>query len=465
MAGNGDLNSRLRKLPSVDRVLDALRDETAGVAATGAARRAIDGARDAVRAGAEPPSLDDVVESARGLLRDRERRLLQPVINATGVLIHTNLGRVPLGEEQLDAVRAAASGYSNLEYDLGAGRRGSRYEHAAGLVAEVTGAEAALVVNNNAAAVLLALTSLCSGREVIISRGELVEIGGEFRIPDVMTSSGARLVEVGTTNRTHIADYERAITVDTAAILKVHPSNYRVVGFTAEVSAGDVARLARGRGICFIHDLGSGLVDGDDEGWVAGEPSVRDALEDGADLVTFSGDKLLGGPQAGVIAGRASLVERIAKHPLLRALRPDKMTLAALEATLQMHAEGRRDELPLWQMANADVDSLRARAERLAAGLGSELGAGFKIEAVPLRAVAGGGSLPGAELASYGVWIDHGERSSAELQRNLRYAMPAVIARIEDDRLVLDLRTVPEAQDEQLRDLLVQALRLIRRED
>ena len=452
-----ELNARLRNLPSVDRVVDAL-GGAASAAVTGAARRAIDEARAAVRAGDEMPSLEEVIAAARALLGDRDRRLLQPVINATGVLIHTNLGRVPLGDEQLDAVRAAASGYSNLEYDLAAGQRGSRYAHARDLITELTGAGAALVVNNNAAAVLLALTALCAGREVIISRGELVEIGGEFRIPEVMSSSGARLVEVGTTNRTHVADYERAITPDTAAILKVHPSNYRVVGFTAEVASRDVARLARGRGVAFIHDLGSGLVHESTTGWTREEPSVTAALEDGADLVTFSGDKLLGGPQAGVIAGRSAMVEKLSRHPLLRALRPDKMTLAALEATLRMHAEGRASKIPLWQMAEADPATLEATAQDLAARSATQLGPGFKVEAIPLKAVAGGGSLPGAELGSYGIWIDHGERSAAELQRSLRYGTPPVIARIEDDRLVLDLRTVRPDEVDALREQLVKVL-------
>ena len=459
MAADPDLSARLRSLPSVDRVADALEDKAPRAARIAAARRAVDEARKAIRAGQDELSFAEVVDEARLFLHDREQRFLQPVVNATGVLIHTNLGRVPLGKEQLDAVRETASGYSNLEYDLTTGGRGSRYVHAAHLVTELTGAEAALVVNNNAAAVLLTMTSLCRGREVIISRGELVEIGGEFRIPDVMESSGARLVEVGTTNRTHLADYERAITPETAAILKVHPSNYRVVGFTAEVTARDVARLARGRGISLIHDVGSGLLTDAPNEWTRDEPSVRHALEDGADIVTFSGDKLLGGPQAGVIAGRASLVERMARHPLLRALRPDKMTLAALEATLRIHAEDRTDSLPLWQMGNADVDSLRARADALVEELSGRLGSGLKIESVALKAVAGGGSLPGADLPSYGIWIEDGERSSAYLQRILRCTIPPVIGRIEDDRFLLDLRTVPAAQDEQLIGLVAEALR------
>ncbi len=452
--GDESLQDRLRALPAVDRLVGAV-GEPGSSSVTGAARRAIDEGRAVIRAGGPPATLEELADRVRSLLRDEARSLLQPVINATGVLIHTNLGRVPLGTEQLDAVRDVAAGYSNLEYDVAGGRRGTRYAHAARLIAQLTGAEAALIVNNNAAAVLVTLASLCVGREVIISRGELVEIGGEFRIPDVMAASGATLVEVGTTNRTHIGDYEKAITPDTAGILKVHPSNYRVVGFTAEVAPRDLGRLALGRGLCFIHDLGSGLVSEEAE---LPEPLVRHAIEDGADVVTFSGDKLLGGPQAGVIAGRSRAIETISHHPLLRALRPDKMTLAALEATLRMYLEGRGAELPLWQMANAPLERLEARARAAAAALEGRVTGELKIEAVALRSVAGGGSLPGVELSSFGLSILGGERSSAELQRALRYGAVPVIARVEEDRLILDLRTVPASEDEHLLALLVAAL-------
>ena len=455
MSGDGDLHERLRKLPAVDRVLDALEVSAPPAELQAAARRAVDEARQRVRAGDAAPALEEVTAAARLLLERRERSYLQPVINATGVLIHTNLGRAPLGDEQLDAVRAVASGYSNLEYEVEAGGRGTRYAHATRSIAALTGAEAALIVNNNAAAVLLTLASLCADKEVIISRGELVEIGGEFRIPDVMVASGATLVEVGTTNRTHLADYEKAITPQSAAILKVHPSNYRVVGFTAAVAARDLARLALSRHICFIHDLGSGLVLKDVD---VDEPLVSDALADGADVVTFSGDKLLGGPQAGVIAGRSHLINRIARHPMLRALRPDKMTLAALEATLRIYLEGRGAELPLWQMALAPDEELERRALALAGDLRERLGSTFKIEPTRLMSVAGGGSLPGAELHSWGISIAHAERSTAELQRNLRYVTPPVIARVEDARLLLDLRTVSPSDDAALLDLLAEGL-------
>ena len=321
------------------------------------------------------------------------------------------------------------------------------------VIASVTGAESALVVNNNAAAVLVVLAALCSGREVIVSRGELIEIGGEFRVPEVMAASGARLVEVGTTNRTHIADYERAISYETAAILKVHPSNYRLVGFTAAVEAHDLARLAKGRKVAFLHDLGSGLVRAPAGApWAATEPVVSAAVGEGADVVTFSGDKLLGGPQAGVIAGRRALINKIAKHPLMRAVRVDKMTLAALEATMAMYLEGGADELPLWQMATFPLDALEARARRLAAQVPEH--GGLVAEAVPSRSVTGGGSLPGTEIDSWAIALSATGRSADELARSLRRATPPVIARIEDDRLLLDLRTVPPTQDEAVRTIL-----------
>ncbi len=380
------------------------------------------------------------------------------MINATGVLIHTNLGRSPLGRRQLDAVVEIAGSYSNLEYDVEEGRRSSRYDHAAKLLTALTGAEAALVTNNNAAAVLVTLVALCAEKEVLISRGELVEIGGEFRIPDVMALSGSRLVEVGTTNRTRLADYRSKVTDATAAILKVHPSNYRVVGFTASVPARKLGELARSTGIPFIHDVGSGFMSAPaGASWAREEPLVDVALSDGADIVTFSGDKLLGGPQAGIILGRGPLVEKIARHPLLRAVRVDKMTLAALEETLRAHMEDRLTDLPLWSMALAATEELEARAKHLAEAL-SAANKGLKAEAQPVASVTGGGSLPGEELASWAIALDHGERSAAELGRALRHAETPVIGRIADDRLLLDLRSVPPGQDPQLLALVTNAL-------
>ena len=441
-----DLNARLRSLPSVDRVLVSLEGLAPQVFTSHAARMAVDRARADIKRSGDAPSLDEVVSRARELLDERSQKYLQPVINATGVLIHTNLGRVPLGQRQLDAISEIARGYSNLEYDLKAGRRGSRYSHASDLVEALTGAEAALVVNNNAAAVLLTLAALATDREVVISRGELIEIGGEFRMPDVMSMSGTRLVEVGTTNRTHLADYERAITANTGALLKVHPSNYRVTGFTAEVPLRELVKLARGRGVPLVFDAGSGYVEVPGAAsWAEREPAIDDALAQGVDIVTFSGDKLLGGPQAGIIAGRSDLLQRISKHPLVRALRVDKMTLAGLEATLRAHLEGRVEDLPLWSLALTSADELQSRADAIAERVTSDV---LKVEAIPTVSVAGGGSLPGEELGSWGVALAHAEKSVDEMQSLLRSSSPPVIGRIEDERLVLDLRSVfPEDVD------------------
>jgi L-seryl-tRNA(Ser) seleniumtransferase len=441
-----DLNARLRSLPPVDRVLASLEGLAPQALIAQAARMAVDLARAEVKRGSSAPSLEEVVDRARALLDERSKKDLQPVINATGVLIHTNLGRVPLGQRQLEAIYGIAKSYSNLEYDLTAGGRGSRYSHASDLISALTGAEAALVVNNNAAAVLLTLAALATDLEVVISRGELIEIGGEFRMPDVMSMSGTRLVEVGTTNRTHLADYERAITTSTGALLKVHPSNYKVTGFTSEVPLRELVKLARGRGVPLVFDAGSGYVEVQEAAsWAAEEPPVAEALAQGVDVITFSGDKLLGGPQAGIIAGRSDLLRLIAKHPLVRALRVDKMTLAGLEATLRAHLEGKVQDLPLWSLALTAADELRSRAERVAEHVASDA---LKAEAIPTVSVAGGGSLPGEELASWGIALTHAEKSVDEMQKLLRSSTPPVIGRIEDERLLLDLRSVfPEEVD------------------
>ena len=446
--GGRDLNELLRSLPSVERVREALADSAPPQVLVGAARATIDEARGLIRSGNRPPSFEEIIDGVRRRLSDHDKTVLQRVLNATGVMLHTNLGRAPLGREQIEAVSRVASGYSNLEYDLVGGARGSRYSHATRLLAQLTGAETALVVNNNAAAVLLMLAGLCADREVVISRGELVEIGGEFRIPEIMAISRARLVEVGTTNRTHLADYERAITPDTAAILKVHPSNYSVVGFTASVPAHELAKLARGRGVLLLHDLGSGLARPAPPAWGDSETNVREALLDGADVVTFSGDKLFGGPQAGIIAGRSSPLSALTRHALVRALRVDKMTLAALEATVTMYLEGRSDEMPLWAMASTHDNDLEERTRTLAARIPSQPGS--KVEVVPCRSVAGGGSMPGAEIASWALAIEHDDRSPAELQRDLRDGSPPVIARVDEARVLLDLRTVLPGEEDAL---------------
>jgi L-seryl-tRNA(Ser) seleniumtransferase len=443
---------KLRSLPSVERVVQQLGPRAPHRTMVRVARRAIEEARRLIYSG-ETADEHAIVVRAAELVTLTQRSRLQPVINATGVLIHTNLGRVPLSDKQLDAVTTVASDYSNLEYDIDRGQRGDRYENATEILCEVTGAEAALVVNNNAAAVLVSLAALCAARDVVISRGELIEIGGEFRIPDVLTSSGARLVEVGTTNRTHLADYQRAISSDTAAILKVHPSNYRVVGFTATVGSRELAGLAHQHDLPLIHDLGSGLLVAEQhDPWLAGEVPVQVALGDGADLVTFSGDKLLGGPQAGIIVGRRELVDRIKKHPLMRAIRVDKMTLAALEATVASYLAGTYRELPFWKMALASSDDLASRAEALRESLSDVVDGGVKVEAIASDAVTGGGSLPGQRLSSWAVSIEVPELTANDLDRRLRRGTPPVVGRISDDRLLLDLRSVHPGDDELVAD-------------
>ena len=414
----------LRDLPSVDELAadERLSDLAPRTLLVSAARSALSRAREEIRAGAEPGDLVERVE--RELAAARAPRL-RPVLNATGVIVHTNLGRAPLAAAALERVREVGGGYSNLEYDVQAGARGSRQDHVAPILRRLTGAEAALVVNNNAAAVLLALAALAEGREVLVSRGELIEIGDGFRIPDVLARSGARLREVGTTNRTRAADYERAIGPDTALLLRVHQSNFRVVGFTEQPRLDELVRIGRAHGLPVIDDLGSGvLVE------LEGEPSAHDALDAGADLVCFSGDKLLGGPQAGIVVGRAELVERLRRHPLQRALRADKLTLAALEATLALYLEPERAlrELPVLRMLRERPETVRGRAERLAELVGGE------VEQTVAR--VGGGALPLAELPSFACAVEE------ELAIPLRTAEPPVIGIVRDGRCLLDCRTL-----------------------
>ena len=388
-----------------------------------AARSALARAREELQAGAEPGDLVERVESELAAARGAR---LRRAINATGVIVHTNLGRAPLAEAALDRVREIARGYSNLEYDLAAGGRGSRQDHVAGILRRLTGAEAGLVVNNNAAAVMLALAALAEGREVLVSRGELIEIGDGFRIPDVLERSGAHLHEVGTTNRTRAADYETAIGPETAVLLRVHQSNFRVVGFTAQPSLSELADVARRHGLPLVDDLGSGaLMD------IGDEPTARASLAAGADLVCFSGDKLLGGPQAGIVVGRADLVEQLRRHPLQRALRADKLTLAALEGTLALAVDA-PDEIPVLRMLREPVETVRARAERLASALGGE------VEETVAR--AGGGSLPLTELPSFACGVEE------ELAGKLRTGDPPVIAVVRDGRTLLDCRTLTDSE-------------------
>ena len=453
----GDLGSRLRALPSIDRVASRL--DGPHPVAVAAATSAVELARAEVNAGGST-TFEQVLEAAREALERGEQKRLQRVLNATGVIVHTNLGRVPMGPAQLDAVGEIAGAYSNLEYDLSKGRRGDRYGHASTPLKLLTGAEAAVVVNNCAAAVLLTLAAVASGREVIVGRGELIEIGGGFRIPDILETSGARLVEVGTTNRTRLEDYERAISQETAALLKVHPSNYRLVGFTESVELKALAKLGRARRLPVLFDLGSGLLEDYAKApWTRGEPTVLGAIAERADIVTFSGDKLLGGPQSGIIAGRAGLVAVIARHPLIRALRVDKMVLAALEKTLECYLNNDSSELPLWRMAGAAEAELEARARNLARALeGQPSLGGYKVEVQETRAVAGGGTLPGTEVASWGVALASETTSAARIHHLLRRARIPVIGRVEDDRLIIDLRTILPEDDALLRSLVTSAL-------
>jgi L-seryl-tRNA(Ser) seleniumtransferase len=414
---------RLRDLPSVDELTRGSDDPLA----VEAARAVLDRAREEIRAGSDPGDLD---ARLRDELAAARAPSLRRVINATGVIVHTNLGRAPLAEEALARVHEAARGYSNLEYDLAGGTRGSRQDHVAGILRRLTGADAALVVNNNAAAVMLALAALAEGRDVLVSRGELIEIGDGFRIPDVLVRSGAHLREVGTTNRTRAADYEGAITDETALVLRVHQSNFRVVGFTEQPRLEELAAVARHHGLPLVDDLGSGaLVD------VGDEPTAREALAAGADLVCFSGDKLLGGPQAGIVVGRADLVERLRRHPLQRALRADKLTLAALEGTLALYLDA-PERIPVLQMLRDDAASVRARAERLAQLVGGD------VEETVAR--AGGGALPLAELPSYACAIEE------ELAARLRGSDPPVIAIVRDGRTLLDCRTLTDADADEV---------------
>jgi L-seryl-tRNA(Ser) seleniumtransferase len=413
---------RLRDLPSVDELARGADDPLA----VDAARTVLVRAREQIRAGADP---GDLGEGLRQELAAARAPRLRRVINATGVIVHTNLGRAPLAAAALEQVADAAAGYSNLEYDLAAGARGSRQTHVAELLGRLIGAEAALVVNNNAAAVLLALAALAEGREVLVSRGELIEIGDGFRIPDVLARSGARLREVGTTNRTRASDYENAVGPETAVILRVHQSNFRVVGFTEQPRLEELAQIAKGHRLVLVDDLGSGaLVE------IGDEPTARASLAAGADLVCFSGDKLLGGPQAGIIVGRADLVEQLRRHPLQRALRADKLTLAALEATVRLALES-PDEIPVLRMLREPAETVRERAQRLADLVGGE------VEETVAR--AGGGALPLAELPSYACAVDE------SLAEPLRAAEPPVIGIVRDGRLLLDCRTLSDLEAEE----------------
>jgi L-seryl-tRNA(Ser) seleniumtransferase len=449
------MTSSLRQLPSVDLLLQTPQavgwiSQYGRALVVASLRQALDRARQEFRPGADIPAHDALLAEAAVLLADWTRPSLVPVINASGVVLQTNLGRAPLSSAALMAIQGVATGYSNLEYDLEKGRRGSRLVHAEDLLRRLTGAEAALVVNNNAAAVLLTLTALARRRLVVIARTQLVEIGGGFRVPDVMKQSGARLLEVGATNRVHLSDYESALEEKPALFLRAHRSNFRLVGFTSEPELNEIATLAHRSGLPLVDDLGSGTLIDTALFGLAHEPTVQESLQAGADLVTFSGDKLLGGPQAGIIAGQADLVSRLKKHPLARAVRADKLCLAALSATLLHYLKGEAEsQIPVWRMISAPAERIRIRAQAWAEALGMGL-------VIPGQSTVGGGSLPGETLPTYLLAIPG--RSPNRLLDQLRHANPPIIARLQDDQVVLDPRSVVDEQDSLLLAELKQLL-------
>jgi L-seryl-tRNA(Ser) seleniumtransferase len=466
------LSRLLRQLPAVDELLRHPRlqhwvERLPRPWAATALRRVLEARRQTWRASLPadlPPKLDedDLFQDLQQALDAAGQPSLRRVINATGVIIHTNLGRSLLAVEALEQILEAAAHYSTLEYDLAKGERGSRQDHLEGLLRELTGCEASLVVNNNAGAVLLALNTLARGREVIISRGQLVEIGGSFRLPEIMAASGAIMKEVGTTNKTHLKDYENAITSETAALLKVHPSNYRIVGFTKEVPLPEMAALARRYGLPVLEDLGSGcLVDLSRYG-LEKEPTVQETLAAGADLVLFSGDKLLGGPQAGFALGSRELVAALRQNPLTRALRPDKLTLAGLEATLRLYLEEPQAvaAIPTLALITRPLADLERQARNLARAIKRRWGAKIKVEIRPSEARVGGGALPEASLASRALALEIPPLSPHELEARLRRTHPPVIARLEHGALLLDLRTVQADEHPDLLAALAEVLDL-----
>jgi L-seryl-tRNA(Ser) seleniumtransferase len=465
--------TRRRAIPSIDRLLDrpglvAAIARHGREAVTDAARRAAEAWRASADADTDEASdrIGDWIEVR--VAADLDAQIapsLRPVINATGVVLHTNLGRAPLAAEAIAHVGRIAAGYTNLEYDLEAGTRGRRQVHGERLLCQLTGAEAALVVNNNAAAALVTLAALAAGREVIVSRGELVEIGGGFRVPDILAQSGATLREVGTTNRTRSADYAAAIGDRTALILRVHPSNFRIEGFTERPDLADLTAIAHRFHLPLVEDLGSGWIGlGSPPPSLAHEPSVVDSLHAGSDIVTFSGDKLLGGPQAGIVVGRRDLVSTIGRHPLMRAVRADKLAYAALEATLALWAKSpSRASIPVVDMLTAPIAVVAARAARLVDHLVGDASLTSRLERG--ASTPGGGSAPEAAIPTALVTVTTPHLSAAALHERLRRATPSVVARISDDRVVLDLRTVRDVEVEPLARVLRTAASTPRSED
>ncbi|MEQ2398779.1 L-seryl-tRNA(Sec) selenium transferase [Merdimmobilis hominis] len=449
MAANTAL---LRTIPKVDEVLASPlfdpEQQLSHSVAVEAIRAVLEETREAILAGSltEAPTVDGVALAAAERVRSHSVMSLRRLINGTGIVLHTNLGRARLGEKVTQAVCDVAMGYSTLEYDVAAGRRGSRYSHIEELVTRLTGAESALVVNNNAAAVMLILGAMTKGKEVVISRGELVEIGGSFRVPEIMEQSGSILVEVGSTNKTHLSDYEKAITENTGAFLKVHTSNFRILGFTESVPTKDMVEVAHAHGLPVIHDLGSGVFVNLEQFGILDEPTVQQCLDAGVDVLSFSGDKLLGGPQAGIIIGKKKYIDQMKKHPLTRALRVDKMTLAALEATLRLYLDPRdaMEEIPTLKILAVTLEQLEAKANRLRDAIAAKT-SGCALSVIEELGQVGGGSVPTQMLKSRVVAIVPSAISVMELEKRLRACPVPVIGRINKDQYLLDVRTIEES--------------------
>lgn len=445
------MTNNLRDLPSVDSLLQTpqladLISVYGRPLAVEAVRFVLDGVRAEAKSGLDLPSRDSLLARVDALLAEWTQPSLQPVINATGVILHTNLGRAPLSHAAIEAMRSAALNYSTLEFDLKTGKRGSRSVHAEELLKRLLGVESALVVNNNAAAVLLVLSALAKGKRVVISRTQLVEIGGSFRVPDVMKQSGAKLAEVGATNKVRLRDYEEAIRDGAALVLRAHRSNFKIIGFTEEPELSKIADLAHKHELPFVDDLGSGALLDTAKYGLGHEPTVQESLSAGADIVCFSGDKLLGGPQAGIIVGKKELLDKIKKHPLARAVRADKLCLAALSATLLHYLKDEAvREIPIWRMMSATVEQVRGRAEAWRARLGQG-------EVVESESTVGGGSLPEESMSTYVLSLS--VKNPDKFLKHLRESNPPVITRTENDKVLLDPRTVLEEQDASLLSVL-----------
>lgn len=448
-----------RNLPSVSQLLEnpQLRQMVETVnhnVVVEGVRSFLDDLREQVNSAAEDvsiPSANELAEKIADWLKSEEKPYLRPVINGTGIILHTGLGRAPLAESALKAVTEISAGYASVEVDLKSGDRGQRVKAVERLLCELTGAEAAVVVNNNAAATMLTLSALAGGTEVIVSRGQLIEIGGSYRLPDVMECSGAKLREVGTTNKTHLADYEKAIGEETGALLKVHPSNFEIVGFTKTVSTRELVQLASNHGIPVIDDVGSGALIDFSQFGLMDEPVVGQSIKEGADVVLFSGDKLIGGPQCGIIIGKRKCIKKVLANPLMRAMRVDKMTLAALAATLRLYRDPvkAQQEIPILRMLSMPIENLHLRATKIAQQI-SHLPQIGSCDVVEDQAMLGGGSLPTQKIPTWCVAVSHADRSISSLANRLRHGNPAVVGRVQKDRLYLDMRTVQPSQDADL---------------